>query len=501
MATSQIKTGAILNYISLGIYNLVGLFYTPYMLAMMGKSEYGLYSIVASVIAYLTLMDLGLSDAVIRYSVKYRTEGRIVEQAKLFGMFIYIYVFIGTVVALLGLIMVFNVNTLFGATMTVEELYKARIMLLLMSFNLALSFYFCIYGSIIVAYERFVFQKLLQILRIVLNTLVMICLLHYGYRAISMIITQTVVNILIIGLNIYYCRQKLNIQIIFGHIDWGKLKNIISFSFWVFFFIIIERVYWSSGQFILGITMGTASVAVFSVAITLEHMYMGMSNSISSVLLPRITAVSTQNNSEKSLSDLFITVGRIQYSILIFIFIGFIIFGKPFLRVWAGNGYDETYIVTIILFFAHTIPLIQSSGISILKARGQLKTSAIILAVCSIGCLFLEYILSVHLGATGCAMGIALSMIIGQVVLLNIYYARKQNIDIKRFWKEIIQLSAVPLIFLILGIEITSVIKIDTLYMLCCSIVLFSIIYVPVYYKFSMNNWERNLLKSVLHRF
>lgn len=501
MATSQVKTGAILNYISLGIYNLVGLFYTPYMLAMMGKSEYGLYSIVASVIAYLTLMDLGLSDAVIRYSVKYRAEGRIVEQAKLFGMFVYIYVFIGTFVALLGLIMTFNVNTLFGATMTMEELYKARIMLLLMSFNLALSFYFCIYGSIIVAYERFVFQKLLQILRIVINTLVMICLLHYGYRAISMIITQTVVNILIIGLNIYYCRRKLNIQIIFSHIDWEKLKSIISFSFWVFFFIIIERVYWSSGQFILGTTMGTASVAVFSVAITLEHMYMGMSNSISSVLLPRITAVSTQNNSEKSLSDLFINIGRIQYSILIFIFIGFIIFGKPFLRVWAGNGYDETYIVTIILFFAHTIPLIQSSGISILKARGQLKTSAIILAVCSIGCLFLEYILSVHLGATGCAMGIALSMIIGQVVLLNIYYARKQNIDIKRFWKEIIRLSVVPLIFLILGIEITSVIKIDTLYMLCCSIVLFSIAYVPVYYKFSMNNWERGLLKSVLHRF
>lgn len=501
MATSQVKTGAILNYISLGIYNLVGLFYTPYMLAMMGKSEYGLYSIVASVIAYLTLMDLGLSDAVIRYSVKYRAEGRMLEQAKLFGMFVYIYVFIGTVVALLGLIMVFNVNTLFGATMTIEELYKARIMLLLMSFNLALSFYFCIYGSIIVAYERFVFQKLLQILRIVLTTLVMICLLHYGYRAISMIITQTVVNILIIGLNIYYCRRKLNIQIIFSHIDWEKLKSIISFSFWVFFFIIIERVYWSSGQFILGTTMGTSSVAVFSVAITLEHMYMGMSNSISSVLLPRITAVSTQNNSEKSLSDLFINIGRIQYSILIFIFIGFIIFGKPFLRVWAGNGYDETYIVTIILFFAHTIPLIQSSGISILKARGQLKTSAIILAVCSIGCLFLEYILSVHLGATGCAMGIALSMIIGQVVLLNIYYARKQNIDIKRFWKEIIRLSVVPLIFLILGIEITSVIKIDTLYMLCCSIVLFSTTYVPVYYKFSMNNWERGLLKSVLHRF
>ena len=37
------------------------------MLRMMGPSEYGLYSLVASTISYLTILDFGLGNAVIRY--------------------------------------------------------------------------------------------------------------------------------------------------------------------------------------------------------------------------------------------------------------------------------------------------------------------------------------------------------------------------------------------------------------------------------------------------
>jgi O-antigen/teichoic acid export membrane protein len=61
---NQLKAGAVLNYVVILLNTLVGLLYTPYMLRMMGQSEYGLYSLVASVIAYLTILDLGslLSD-------------------------------------------------------------------------------------------------------------------------------------------------------------------------------------------------------------------------------------------------------------------------------------------------------------------------------------------------------------------------------------------------------------------------------------------------------
>ena len=68
---NQIKAGAVLNYVIIGLNALVGLLYTPFMLRCLGQNEYGLYSLVASIIAYLTLLDFGFGPAVVRYTAKY----------------------------------------------------------------------------------------------------------------------------------------------------------------------------------------------------------------------------------------------------------------------------------------------------------------------------------------------------------------------------------------------------------------------------------------------
>ena len=77
---SQMKAGAALNYVVLGLNSLVGLLYTPYLLRMLGQSEYGLYSLVASVVAYLTIMDFGFGNAIIRYTARFRAEGNLGKQ-------------------------------------------------------------------------------------------------------------------------------------------------------------------------------------------------------------------------------------------------------------------------------------------------------------------------------------------------------------------------------------------------------------------------------------
>lgn len=125
-----------------------------------------MYSLVASVISYLTVLDLGLGNAIVRYTAKFRAEGKTTEQYEMFGMFLVLYVIIGVVAFIAGLGLYFNVDTLFGATMTVEELDKARIMMLFLIFNLAVTFPMSIFGSIITAYERFVFPKVVNIVRV-----------------------------------------------------------------------------------------------------------------------------------------------------------------------------------------------------------------------------------------------------------------------------------------------------------------------------------------------
>ena len=334
MQGNQLKAGTILNYTIILLNTLVGLLYTPFMIHKMGQSEYGLYALVASVISYLTILDLGLGNAVIRYTAKFRAEKKTTEQYEMFGTFIILYTIIGLIALVAGLGLYFNVDAIFGNTMTSIELDRARFMMLLLVFNLCVTFPLSIFGSIITAYEHFVFPRVVNICRIILNTLVMICLLNMGYKAVALVIVQTVFNILSLLLNLVYCKKRLQIKIIFGRFKWDFLKEVAIYSFWIFLNVIMDKIYWNTGQFVLGAFVGTTAVAVYAVAIQLQNMYIQFSTAISSVFLPKVTAIVTTTDDDRMISDLFIRTGRIQYIIMSLIFFGFIVFGKHFIQLW-----------------------------------------------------------------------------------------------------------------------------------------------------------------------
>ena len=503
MPVNQLKAGVVLNYVVIFLNTVVGLLYTPYMLRMMGQSEYGLYSLVASVIAYLTVLDLGFGNAIVRYTAKFRAEKKTEEQYEMFGMFFLLYLVIGIVAFGIGLGLYFNVDTLFGNTMTAVELDRARIMMLLLVANLAFTFPMSIWGSIIQAYEDFVFQKSLNIFRIILNTAVMICLLHFGYKAVAMVVVQTIFNVLTLVVNFIYCRRKLNIHIYFRfkHFHWGFLKEVAIYSFWIFLNAIMDRVYWSTGQFVLGAMVGTAAVAVFAIAIQLEGMYMQFSTAISSVFLPKVTAMVATNRSRKEISDLFIRTGRIQYIVLAYILSGFIIFGRQFIELWAGAGYTDAYIISLLFFIPLTVPLIQNLGITILQARNEMKFRSVLYIIIALVSLAMQIVLTRYFGGIGCAMGVSGALVVGQILIMNVYYRRRQDLDIKTFWKEISKMSIIPIVLIFSSmLVIRHFFALDSWGKLILGIAAFSLVYIPLFFRFSMTDDERNLFISMVHK-
>lgn len=503
MPVNQLKAGVVLNYIVIILNTVVGLLYTPYMLRMMGQSEYGLYSLVASVIAYLTVLDLGFGNAIVRYTAKFRAEKKTEEQYEMFGMFFLLYLVIGIIAFGIGLGLYFNVDTLFGNTMTAVELGRARIMMLLLVANLAFTFPMSIWGSIIQAYEDFVFQKSLNIFRIILNTAVMICLLHFGYKAVAMVVVQTIFNVLTLVVNFIYCRRKLNIHIYFRfkHFHWGFLKEVAIYSFWIFLNAIMDRVYWSTGQFVLGAMVGTVAVAVFAIAIQLEGMYMQFSTAISSVFLPKVTAMVATNRSRKEISDLFIRTGRIQYIVLAYILSGFIIFGRQFIELWAGADYTDAYIISLLFFIPLTVPLIQNLGITILQARNEMKFRSVLYIIIALVSLAMQIVLTRFFGGIGCAMGVSGALVVGQILIMNVYYRRRQELDIKTFWKEISKMSIIPIVLIFSSmLVIRHFFALDSWGKLILGIAAFSLVYIPLFFRFSMTDDERNLFISMFHK-
>ena len=493
---NQLKAGAALNYVSICLNMVVGLIYTPYMLRMLGQSEYGLYSLAASIIAYLTVLDLGFGNAIIRYTAKFRAEGKQREQEEMFGMFFILYIGIGAIAMIAGSVLSLNVENMFSRAMTDTEVSRTRIMLWLMTFNLAFTFPMSIWGSIMSAYERFVFQRIVSIVRSVLNPVVMILLLVIGYKAIAMVVVTTIFNVATLLINWWYCKYRLTIKVRFAKFKWGFLKEVSIYSFWIFLNAIMDRIYWSTGQFVLGIYKGSVAIAVYAVAIQLESMYMMFSTAISSVFLPKVTSMVTKGSSDEEISDLFIRTGRIQYIVMAYILSAFVVFGKQFIILWAGDDYADAYYLTLMFFVPLTVPLIQNLGILILQARNQMKFRSmlyIVIALCSLG---LSIYLAQIYGGYGCAFATGMALLIGQGLIMNIYYQKKQRINIKVFWWEILKMSIVPAIFIVVGLYALNHFEPSNMTVLDFAkyLILYTVLYIPLFLIFSINKEEKDLL-------
>lgn len=497
---NQLKIGAVLSYISLGLTSFISILYTPIMLRLLGQSEYGLFNLSNSIIGYLGVLDLGLGNAVVRYTAKYRALEDKEGEENLHGIFIVIYSILALIVMIIGTGLVANVDRFFSKTLTIEELSRIRILMKIMIFNLAISFPLGVFGGIISAYEHFIFPKIIAIIRALVNPLIMIPLLFMGYKSIGMTIATTAINIVCITVNIYYCFKVLKIKIKFRKFDRCVLKEISGYSFFIFLNIIVDKIYWTTDQFILGAVSGTVGVAIYSVGSTINIYYMNFSNAIANVFLPKVTKMVTKNASDKEISDLFIKTGRIQYIVMAFILCGFLLFGKEFVKIWAGNDYTESFYIALIVMIPLTVPLIQNLGITILQAKNMHKFRSNVY----IGIAILNVVASIPLakilGGFGAALSTAISMTIGNIIIINIYYYKKIKIDIPSFWKSIFTMSIPVILSVVVGKLITSIINIDGYLGVVIKGSIFSVIFLTLMWFMGMNDYEKELFIAPINK-
>lgn len=467
---------------------------------MLGPSEYGLYSLAISLIGYLTVMDFGFGNAIIRYTAKFRAEGKLKEQQEMFGMFFLIYLVISVLAFALAWILVVNVEFLFGANMTSTEVSRLRIILMLMAFNLAFNFPMSIWTSVATAYERFLFQKILVIIRSILNPLVMIVLLLYGYKAVALVVLTTIFNVLTLIANYYYCINKISIKLKFAKFNIPFLKEVTIYSFWVFLAFVVDQFLWNTSQLILGATRGTTPVAVFSVAMQLRVMFYSFSAAISSVFLPRVTMLVANGASNLELSNLFIKTGRIQNLVVSLIVSGFIVFGSQFVDLWAGQFYHEAYWLCVIIFLAVYPSVIQSIAASIMMARNELRYKSLVTLFSAFGGALLSLPFSFKWGALGCTIATSIGIVITYDFILNVYYKRKLMLDIKKFWTQMFKMSIPVIPIISVGLFVVNRLNLDSFPKLFACIGVFIVLYVPIIYEFSMNYNERLLFNGIINK-
>lgn len=496
----QMKLGTILQYLQMVLGITLNLIFTPIALKFLGKSQYGLYSLVNSVISYLSLLTLGIGASYVRYYVRCRSGEEDISVDQLNGMYMKFFLFMACICIGVGVYLACHIEIMLNNSYGVEDIQKAKIMMCMLTVNMGVSFPLSVFTSFLTSKEEFIIQKIVSVVVTVINPVMCTAVLFLGYGSVEMVFCTTVINMMAGLYDVIYCIRKLNFRINWWCANTLLFKKIAKFSLFIAMNQIVDQINWQTDKVILGKLTTAETVAVYTIAANINGLYLCFSSAVSSVFIPKVNQIVIDNKPDcnRRLTDLMIKIGRIQYYIMMLILTGFIFFGKRFIYLWAGSGYEMAYYVTLLLIIPVTVPQIQNIGIEIQRAKNKHQFRSVVYFTMSLINVGLSIFLCKKYGLIGTTFGTTISIFVANIVIMNIYYHHALNLNMILFWKNIISESKMLVLPVIGQVIISNVVKSDDLFFYFVNILIYVLLYSVSAYLFGMNAEEKNEVKRII---
>lgn len=498
---SELKMGAILSYVNLAISCVIPFLYTPIMLGVLGQEEYGVYALSNSVVSYLGLLNFGMGSAIIRYIMRQRAEERDDEVRKTFGLFVVIYSALAVLVCVIGAVLVCSADTFFGQGLNEEEVQKLKTLLIIMTVSTAISFPLGTFSSVVIVYERYIFNRLVYIAETILTPVLSLLLLFNGAASVGLASLGVVFQLLNGFLFGGYCVKKLKVYPVFCGMPFGILNELVSFSFFIFLSTIVDMLYWATDKVLIGACIGSAAVAVYNIGGTFTSILQNMAHAISNVFGPRVNMLVAKNESPQVISELLIRIGRLQYLVVSLVLSGYVVFGQEFIRLWAGPEYADAYYVALLTMIPLAVPLIQNIAFTTIVAQNKHHFRSVIYAIVAVVNVVSTYLVLPYYGIIGAATCTAVAFVLGQGIIMNLYYYNVTKLDIPGFWKNIGKMSVVPggMIAVWFGL-VNHVFIMPSFICFFAFVAGYTALFAALSWRVSMNDYEKQLVAGLVKK-
>lgn len=497
---NQRKAGTLLSYLHIILSNTVSIIYTPYMLRMMGQSEYGLFGTASSFISYLSILSFGIGGAYIRFNARCRVANDREGEKQLNGMFLTVFSFLSVLVLIGGIGCIVLAEDLVEETFTAQELYKLRIILMILVINMMITFICNVIMMALQAYEKYIVLRVVSLVSSIVTPIANVIALNMGGRAVAITAISLVISILCYAFYFFYARRAIRMEFSFRGFRKDVLKEIFVFSGFLFLNSITDQITFSTDNIVLSAVKGTGAVAVYTVGANFKNYFQQFSSAVSSVFAPSVNLMVAQHRDMKELDEVFTRVGRVQFYIVSLVLIGYLSIGKDFVRLWAGEDYGDAFYIGLMLMLSVFVPAFQNVGLEIQKAMNKHKARSIVYFLIALANVALTIPFSKWWGGIGAALATLICTFTGYVVFMNFYYKEKIGLDIPVFWKSIAKILPGYILPAAAGFLVNRYWALNSFLDILCSAVVISIVFLLSVWFFSMNSYEKELLSKPFHR-
>ena len=429
----ELYWGVILSYVTTFVSLGVSLLLTPIIIRLLGQSDYGLYESIGSFVNYLAVLDLGFSAVVTRYAAKYQINGDIEGRDRFLYTCRNVYLVLCGIILAIGIVLYNCIDSAFGHTFDAVELHRAHQLFIVVLLTTVVSIFSQVYKGVLTGIELFIWPRVIQLFKAVFSKVVSIVILYHGSNSVGFTSVMLVFEIVACLLVMYKAHQHVHFRK--NSMPFSQVKEIFLFSGNLFIMAIVAQIYWQVDKLVLGMCVGTVTVAIYSAALNIENIVRNVSSSIKDVLIPRATRIDLDSpDSSQRITDFMVKSGRIIFVVYGLLISGLTVLGYKFIYLWLGEDYVSAVPILLILGYSTFIPTVILPGEELCKTYNKHGPLAFMYLFISLVNVILTFVLVKRMGMYGAAIATAVGLFVGNVFMSLLYYKKVLSIRIGRLF-------------------------------------------------------------------
>lgn len=417
----KVILGNLSNVIAFLVGVIATFFLTPLLIHSLGRESYGLWLIIVSAVGYLSLMDLGMQGAVLRFVSKSRDESK----QKVNQVISSSIIFYTAIMIALGFI---SAIALYLSSETSNEILRMAAILMIADALIALPA--GVFQSVLYGYQRYTEVSLFLIAHRIFYTVILCIFIHPGTQLDELAWLMFSLGLVKhLGLIMMCCGyEKLYNPL---HFSYNKtaLKDMIGYGSKTLVANLLGKLHLQSAPLLLGYQSGAAAVPNYNIPSKLTTYGTQLLFTLNQGLLPLFSR--SEKDGKDALRSIYLKYSR--FSCLVFFPVIALLagLGPSFIAVWidpvmANDSRTTLYLLAAAMVLPASQPLtgrylmgVSKQGITI---RARLITVLIFLP--------LAYLLGKELSAVGIAIAFAISVL---VMELQLFFAVHKDLEINAF--------------------------------------------------------------------
>lgn len=450
--TKRIAKNTVILYFRMGITMIIALYSSRIILNALGVEDFGLYNVVAGVVAVLTFLRTSLTTSTQRFLSFALGTGDDDRLKKLFNTCLYTHILIGIIIFILAeTIGLWFLNTYIqipeNKVIAANWIYQFSIVSLLLG-TITVP-----YNADIISHEETTYYAIVTITEAVLKLVsAFILFLIDDDRLVFYGALMMIVQLLVFFMYWKYCHSKYKETVFMLYYDKSMFSNIFKFSSWT---VIGELSVVAANQginILVNIYYTLTVNAAMTIAQQVNNALSGLIGNFQTAYQPQLTK-SYAIKDFAYLNDLVCKTSKISFFLLFIVSVPIIIHIDYILQLWLGTVPEYTNIFCVLYIIASLVNAISTPLWISVYASGDIKWYQIISSLVFFSNILFVFLLF-HFFDVPPTVSIMVKIITNSLILVTrLIYAQKKvpSFSTFSFVKDVIARSLI-VAFVIYGL-------------------------------------------------